>query len=218
MTPAPHTPAVIYCRVSTDKQGENGLGMEAQAAACIAECERRGWGAITMFQEVTSAKGPKPELDNAKRIAKEHGAVLVVAKDDRASRSTIETLLLHDQAAKEGWHFFACNMPNVDTTTPDGRFMATMFAAFAELERGRISDRTKAALAAKKARGETLGRPRRLDALTQDVIRFGRESGQSYEAIAVALNAQGVRGPQGGLWYKQTVRDACKRYGLEEAA
>lgn len=229
MTPA-GIPAIAYLRVSTKQQGDSGLGLEAQEAAIRDVCNARGWLLTRTFTEVESSRKARPILEQAMQAAREAGGVLVVAKDDRVSRSTIETLMLYERAAREGWHFFAANIPNVVTTTPEGKFMATIFAAFAELERERIRERTRAAMRAKIARGEPVGRPRATDAGDPDdpadearrqqaraaLRRLGelRAGGMSYERIAEKLNQEGVPGLQGGRWHKRSTRLACLRYGV----
>lgn len=217
MTPA-GLPAIGYVRVSTGRQETSGLGMEAQQEAIRRSCAERGWELAETIEETGSTGRARPGLRAAMDRAQTLGGVLVVAKDDRASRSTIETLLLHERANREGWHFFCSNMPQVDTTTAEGRFMATVFAAFAELERERIRQRTRDAMAAKKARGEPVGRPRAMPAATMDRIIVLRREGLSLQAIADMLDAEGTRGPHGGTWRKRSVWLALKRYAPELAA
>ena len=214
MTPAAQTPAVVYLRASTAKQGDSGLGLEAQEATCREECERRSWSVERVITEVKSTGMTRPKFWEAAALASNINGVVVVAKDDRASRSTLETLTIHDRAQKEGWHFFSCNMPTVDTTTAEGRFMATIFAAFAELERARIRQRTRDAMRAKIARGEYVGRPRTMPESTIATLRELRASGMSYQEMSDALNEQGIPGSQGGRWHKQSVHQAAKRYEI----
>jgi DNA invertase Pin-like site-specific DNA recombinase len=218
VTPASNTPAVLYLRVSSQAQGESGLGLEAQEAACRRECERRGWDVVDVITEVESTRKARPLKAAAMDRARELHGVLVVADEDRISRSTVETLTVHDRAQKEGWHFFACNMPNVDTTSPEGRFMATVFAAFAELERAKIGRRTSRALRAKIARGEHVGRPKRMDETTVARLKALRAEGLSYRDIASRLNGEGVTTFSGGEWRKEYVFQTLSRYGASAPA
>jgi DNA invertase Pin-like site-specific DNA recombinase len=216
VTPASNTPAVLYLRVSSQAQGESGLGLEAQEAACRRECERRGWDVVDVITEVESTRKARPLKAAAMDRARELHGVLVVSDDDRISRSTVETLTVHDRAQKEGWHFFACNMPNVDTTSPEGRFMATVFAAFAELERAKIGRRTSRALRAKIARGEPVGQPRTLDPLAARMAAMrGKKKGKgmTYQQIADALNGEGLRTRYGGPFTRERVYQTVKSYG-----
>jgi DNA invertase Pin-like site-specific DNA recombinase len=218
MTPASNTPAVLYLRVSSQAQGESGLGLEAQEAACRRECERRGWDVVDVITEVQSTRKVRPLKAQAMDRARELHGVLVVSDDDRISRSTIETLLVHDRAQKEGWHFFACNAPNIDTTTPEGKFMATIFAGFAEMERAKIGRRTSAALRAKQARGEHVGPPLRMPPATVARLKALRAEGLSYRDIATRLNGEGVTTFSGGEWRKEYVFQTLARYGASASA
>jgi DNA invertase Pin-like site-specific DNA recombinase len=213
MTPAASTPAVLYLRVSSQAQGESGLGLEAQEAACRRECERRGWDIVDVITEVQSTRKARPLKEQAMQRAREVRGVLVVADDDRMSRSTVETLLVYERSLREGWHFYSCNMPSVDSTTPEGKFMATVYAGIGELEREKISRRTARAMQAKIARGEAVGRPRALPEETVERALELRAEGRSYQGIADALNAEGVPTLSGGTWAKQYAYQLVKRYG-----
>lgn len=162
---------VAYYRVSTDKQGQSGLGLEAQEQAVrlflTQEPEYR-------FIEVESGgKTNRPELNKALDLCKQTGAVLVVAKLDRLARDVKLILSIVDSGI--GVRFV--DLPELDTASPVGRFMLTMMASVAELERRIISQRTKAALSAKKARGDRLGRQN-----TQDATRASIEAKQKMSA------------------------------------
>jgi DNA invertase Pin-like site-specific DNA recombinase len=225
MTPASNTPAVLYLRVSSEKQGESGLGLEAQEDVCRRECERRGWDVTEVITEVQSTRKARPLAEEAMQLARDAQGVLVVADDDRMSRSTIETLLVYERSLREGWHFYACNMPNADSTTPEGKFMATVYAGIGELEREKVRRRTKRAMQAKRDRGEYVGRPNaimrrakdpeaaaRMEKIVDRVCAL-REDGLSYQRIADVLNEEGVRTFKGGTWVKQYVAQTLKRYG-----
>jgi DNA invertase Pin-like site-specific DNA recombinase len=142
--------AIGYVRVSTARQGASGLGLEAQQTAVEATCQANGWELVApLFHEVESGrKSDRPELDKALAKAKLVGAVLVVAKIDRLARDTHFLLGL----INSGVDVVFCDLPSLPAG-PVGRFMLTQMAAVAELEAGLISQRTKAALAAAKARG-----------------------------------------------------------------
>jgi DNA invertase Pin-like site-specific DNA recombinase len=145
---------ISYLRVSTDRQGISGLGIEAQRAAVADYLNGGRWKLITEFVEVESGKkADRPQLEAALAACRLHGAKLVIAKLDRLSRDAYFLLGLRDA----GVDFVAADMPNAN------RLTVGIMAMVAEDEGQRISARTKAALAAAKARGTKLGgrRPRK---------------------------------------------------------
>jgi DNA invertase Pin-like site-specific DNA recombinase len=140
--------AVAYYRVSTDKQGRSGLGLEAQQAAVRAFLDGKGWPPLAELTEVESGRrSDRPELAKAMAACRLYGATLVIAKLDRLSRNAAFLLTLRDA----GIEFVACDMPDAN------RLTVGIMAMVAEDEAERISARTKAALAAAKARGTALG-------------------------------------------------------------
>ena len=139
---------VVYLRVSTQRQGASGLGLEAQRAAVAAFVAQRGGQVLAERVEVESGKrADRPQLAEALAEAKRAGAVLLIAKLDRLARNVafIAGLL------EAGVEVQACDMPEAN------RFLLHVMAAVAEHEAAAISARTKAALAAAKARGVKLG-------------------------------------------------------------
>jgi len=221
------TKAVAYYRVSTDKQGRSGLGMEAQQAAVEALCKARAWAIIAPpFQEVESGKrDDRPELLKAIERCRQTGATLVVAKLDRLSRNVAFLATLQDSGIK----FVAADMPEANELT------VHIMAAVAQAERKMISQRTKAALAAVKARGTRLGNPEGIAAfkgrsgsaagiaalrlkadehaalLAPVIERLQREGRTSLGAISRQLNEEGMRTPRGGQWHASSVRNLLAR-------
>lgn len=202
---------VGYVRVSTDEQSDSGAGLEAQRQAIISECKRRGWHLVEVIEDAGfSAKDMKrPGVQEAIRVVESReAAALVVAKLDRLSRSMIDFTALMAKAQKQGWALVALDCA-VDTTTPAGEAMANMLATFAQFERRLISQRTRDALAVKKAQGVRIGRPAVMPKAVVSRMRRERAKGLSYAAIAEKLNAAGVPTAQGGRrWYPATVRYA----------
>jgi DNA invertase Pin-like site-specific DNA recombinase len=200
---------LAYVRVSTEEQRGSGAGLAAQRAAILAECERRGWHLVDVIEDAGySAKDLKrPGVRLALEVLSEGGAdALVVAKLDRLSRSMLDFASIMATAQKQGWGLIALDCA-VDTTTPAGEAMANVLATFAQFERRLISQRTKDALAAKKAQGVRLGRPRQLPQRVVNRVLQEREQGQTLAAIAEGLNREAVPTAQGGQrWYASTVR------------
>lgn len=157
---------VSYCRVSTAKQGASGLGLEAQQETIRQYLNGREWKLIKAFVEIESGKdNDRPELAKALKRCQLTGATLLVAKLDRLSRDIHFITSLE----KAGIEFTVCDFPTAN------KFTIHIFAALAQYERELISQRTKAALGAKKARGAVLGKPENLTTAAADQ---GREKGR----------------------------------------
>lgn len=140
-----------YIRVSTKGQGESGLGLEAQQAAVEAHRQREGGTILKVYKEVESGKSSdRPELAKALLHARRAGATLLVAKLDRLSRNVAFLSALMEA----GTPFVCCDMPTANELT------IHVLVAVAQAEAKAISERTKAALAALKARGVKLGSAR----------------------------------------------------------
>jgi DNA invertase Pin-like site-specific DNA recombinase len=216
---------VGYVRVSTSQQGRSGLGIDAQRAALERFATAEGFELVLVFVEVETGKGAdaldrRPELAAALSEARRLRCSVAVAKLDRLSRDVhfISGLMAHRVP------FVVVDLgPDVDP------FILHLFAALAEKERAMIATRTKAALAAAKARGVVLGGPKlaqarkravaSLKALADHhaanvlpVIReIQRTGATSLHQIADALNARGISTPRGGAWYAKSVSNALAR-------
>ena len=205
---------VAYYRVSTERQGQSGLGLEAQESAVLEYLNGGGWQLVGRFVEVESGKrNDRPELARALATCRRLGATLVIAKLDRLARNVAFVANLMES----GVEFVACDFPQANPLT------IHILAAVAEHEREMISQRTKAALAAAKARGVRLGNPnitaevqakgavaglaaRQRKAATraadlQPIIAKIKAAGTtSLRAIAAELAARGIPAPRGGRW------------------
>ncbi len=204
------TPGVVaYCRVSTEEQAISGLGLAAQEKAIRAECRRRGLPVVAVHTDagLSGKTLTRPALTAAlAALDSGAGSVLMVAKLDRLTRSVHDATGLMLTAESGGWGLVALDAP-VDTTTPQGAAMAQVLAVFAELERRLVGERTKAALAVKRAQGVRLGRPPTLSVEVVERIVAAKEAGSTWSAIARELNDEGVPTAQGGrCWYPATVR------------
>ena len=211
---------VAYFRVSTDKQGKSGLGLEAQRKSVFDYLDGGRWSLVAEFTEIESGKrNDRPELEKALAACKKQKAKLVIAKLDRLSRNLAFIAALMDS----GVEFVAVDNPHANKLT------VHILAAVAQHEREIISARTSAALAAAKARGKRLGNPRlsearrhaamankeradRYSANVLPVIREIQRSGiKSLRGVARALAARGTRTSRGGAWSPVQVSAILKR-------
>jgi len=210
---------VSYYRVSTDKQGKSGLGLEAQKAAVQQRLNGGRWQIVEEFIEVESGKRAKrPQLDAALKACKKHKAKLVVAKLDRLSR---DVGFIH-KLIGSGVEVLFADLPELNGAM--GKFVLILMANVAELEAGLISERTKAALKAAKARGVRLGRhgaevlapqyreeARQRAMELEPVITELKGEGLSLAGVARELNERKVPTPRGGRWDHSSVRNVMKR-------
>jgi DNA invertase Pin-like site-specific DNA recombinase len=225
-------------RVSTDKQGKSGLGMEAQQAAVERHVASVGGAIADTYVEVESGKrNDRPELAKALAAARRLRATLVIAKLNRLARNARFLLFIVEGSGEGGVVF--CDLPTVPAG-PVGKFLITRMAAVAELEAGLIAQRTRAALAAARARGVKLGNPalragtpeaaraasaakvRRADDRAADlapILAEIRAAGlTTVEGTAKALNARGIPSPSGrGVWHPTTVSRLVRRQGAAVA-
>lgn len=203
-----------YVRVSTDEQARSGLGLDAQREAIQAEADRRGW-TVQWVEDHASGKTMRRDgLQQALAQLDGDGPdVLVAFSLDRLSRSALDFLQLAKRADDAGWSLVILqfNGDRLDTTTPMGRFTATLFAALAELERQQISERTKTALAQAKRNGTRLGRPVTIPQPVRERIAAERAEGRSLKAIADGLTADRVPRASGGAgWWPSTVQSVLR--------
>jgi DNA invertase Pin-like site-specific DNA recombinase len=217
---------VAYYRVSTAQQGRSGLGLEAQREAVRVFLAGAAGELAEEFTEIESGKNDaRPQLARALSVCKLTGGVLVIAKLDRLSRDAHFLLGLE----KAGVEFVAADMPNANPLT------VRLMAVIAQSEREMISARTKAALAAARARGTKLGGSRdgpKVDsakgraARSRTADEYARQVGPialdawrqssggtaSYGQVAGVLTARGIRTPCGGRWTRAAVRRLLQRH------
>lgn len=213
---------VAYVRVSTQRQGQSGLGLEAQRAAIEGYLNGGQWQLVAEFVEVESGRrNDRPELAKALRTCRAHGATLIIAKLDRLARNVafVSTLM------ESGVEFVAVDFPQANKLT------LHILAAVAEHEAEAISSRTKAALQAAKARGVKLGGFRghipagevrrrgqerslvvrqdqaaeRTSDLRPLIVGLRAEGFTSLRALAAELNRRSIPAPRGGAWHANTV-------------
>jgi DNA invertase Pin-like site-specific DNA recombinase len=220
--------AVAYYRVSTERQRKSGLGIEAQKEAVARFAEQEGFELVAAFTEAESGKGSdaldrRPQLAAALAMARSYKCPIIVAKLDRLSR---------DVAFISG--LMAQRVPFIvaELGTDADPFMLHLYAALAEKERRLIAERTRAALAQRKAQGARLGNlsnageaaalgrsvqseeAERFAANVLPVIRSIQSAGVTgMAAMATILNDRGVRTARGGRWHVSTVRNLLARRG-----
>jgi DNA invertase Pin-like site-specific DNA recombinase len=212
---------VAYYRVSTERQGRSGLGLDAQREAVLAYLNGGEWQLIAEFTETETGKGSnalakRPKLKDALACARKHKATLVIAKLDRLARNVAFIAQLMDSAVD----FVAVDHPAAN------RLTLHILAAVAEHEREIISERTKAALAAARSRGTLLGRMgRELAEINKAAARRALEplhpvlkelaaAGLSRRAMVDRLNSAGVASPGGGRWHLANLQRALTRLSL----
>jgi DNA invertase Pin-like site-specific DNA recombinase len=199
---------VAYSRVSTDEQADSGLGLAAQRAALEGEVERRGIPVEWVEDAGFSGKSlHRPGIERALDLLAAGGAdALLVSKLDRLTRSLYDLAGLMDRARHEHWALVALDLA-VDTASPAGEAMTNMMGTFAQFERRMIGQRTKDALAVKKAQGVRLGRPIVTAPEVSARIAQLRSTGLSLAAIATVLNSEGVPTSHGGSrWWASSVQ------------
>ena len=224
---------IAYYRVSTDRQGRSGLGLDAQRKAVRDYLNGGDWQLTGEFTEVESGKrSDRPELAKALEACRRQKARLVIAKLDRLARNVAFISGLMESKVD----FVAADMPEANKLT------VHIMAAMAEHEREQISARTKSALAAAKARGRKLGwsipgreheqqhaarkgvsvRLRQADAFAANVLPIIRDIEAAgiatLKGIAEALNARGIRTARGGRWHATTVKNVMQRQIRQDEA
>ncbi|TAM34138.1 MAG: recombinase family protein [Burkholderiaceae bacterium] len=211
---------VAYYRVSTQRQGRSGLGLEAQREAVHRYMQGHPTELLGEFEEVETGKGSnaldkRPKLRAAVALAKKARATLLIAKLDRLARNVhfVSGLM------ETGVQFRCCDFPTADRT------MIHIYAAMAEHEGRRISERIRDALAAKKARGEAVGNPASLQpvngarasqagefaAKLRPTLEGYRAAGMTQRDMVAALDGAGVRTARGGTWSLMQVQRVLAR-------
>jgi DNA invertase Pin-like site-specific DNA recombinase len=224
--------AVAYLRVSTERQQRSGLGIEAQRACILGFAAAEGLQIVGEFVEVETGKGSdaldrRPQLAAALAAARTAKCCVVVSKLDRLSR---------DVAFVSG--LMAQRVPFIvaELGRDADPFMLHLYAALAEKERRLIAERTRTALAAKKASGIRLGNPTNINqagALGREAQAAGAEQfaaslipvvqaiqqtgAKTLRALSAALNQRGIRSARGGQWHPSSVANLLERAKIGEA-
>ena len=200
--------AVAYLRVSTDEQGAS---IEAQRVSVQSVARSRGLVLIGEYvdENVSGTKdlSDRPALSAAiAELDAKRADRLIVAKLDRLARDVVVAVQIDRAATQRGWAIVFGDL-DIDTGTAAGKLQLSMFASFAQFERDRISERTKEALAVKRAQGVKLGRPAVLPPAVVKRIRKEHRAGKSLRAIAAGLTADQVPTARGGpIWQASTIQ------------
>lgn len=220
--------AIGYIRVSTDQQADQGVSLEAQEAKIRAYCLLNDLELLDVYVDAgLSGKRAdnRPALQQALQAVGK-GAALVVYKLDRLARNTVDALTIAEQLDKQGVSLHSMS-EKLDTGSAIGRFFFTLMASLAEMERGIISERTAAAHAHKRAKGEATGHapfgftvteqgrlaPESAEQHTLTVIAELVARGVSQRQIVERLNQQGHKAKRGGIWTRASLRSVLKTSG-----
>ena len=222
------TAAIGYCRVSTETQAAEGVSLEAQQAKIAAWADINGFDLAAVYVDAGLSGGRadnRPQLQAALDAACKAKAVLVVFSLSRLARSTKDTLAISERLERAGADLASIS-EKIDTSSAAGKMVFRMLAVLSEFEKDQISERTTAALAHKKSKGERVGRVPFGYVLAGDgiqlvedaaeqaalkTIRELRSAGESMRAIADELNRQGVPTKGGKPWHYGTIQRILER-------
>ena len=215
--------ALLYARVSTAMQVNDGVSLDVQERQLVTAAEFHGfeeWDVIR--EEGKSGKNIKgrPVLQKAlKDLESKEADALIVTRIDRLARSTSDFLSIVDVATKHGWRLILLDL-NLDTSSYQGRFVTTVMSALAEMERGIIAERQKDVHKDRRAQGivwgKDMGPMNRTPQELKDRILSERSSGRSYREIASRLNNEEIPTQNGKSWYATTVKNILDRISGEK--
>ena len=205
--------ALLYARVSTQMQVNDGMSMEAQEKTLRNAAEFSGFTSVEiLLEEGRSGKSisGRPVLRDAlSRLDKGDAHALIVTRIDRLARSTTDFLSIVDRAAKNNWRLVLLDL-NLDTSTYQGRFVTTIMSALAEMERGIIAERQKDVHKHRRDSGQVwgidLGPKKRIPQDLLDRIYAERDAGTSMNGTARILNAEGIPAAYGGKWSASSIK------------
>jgi len=217
--------AIGYIRVSTQGQADDGVSLSAQRAKIHAWCAVNDYELLAVFEDAGLSGGSMAGRDglHAAMKAATKGMALVSYSISRLARSTRDMLDIADRLERQGADLVSLT-EKIDTTSAAGRMVFRLLAVLSEFERDLVGERTKAALAHKKAQGQKYGpvpfgfteiegrlvEVRREAQAVAEIVRM-RKHGIAYGQIAVRLNTDGVTSKKGGQWYASTVRYVVNR-------
>jgi DNA invertase Pin-like site-specific DNA recombinase len=206
--------ALLYARVSTQLQVNDGVSLDVQERQLRQAAELAGYTEFELVREEgRSGKSitGRPALTAAlKRLDTGTASALFVTRIDRLARSTKDFLGIIDRANANKWRLVMLDL-NLDTASYQGRFVVTIMSALAEMERGIIAERQKDVHKDRRARGikwgVDMGPKNRTSDEVKDLIKKQKDSGLSFHEIARRLNNNGIPTQNGGKWYATTVKN-----------
>ena len=206
--------ALLYARVSTSMQVNDGVSLDVQERQLINAAEFHGFTKWELVREEgRSGKNitGRPALtESLRRLDSGEAQALFVTRIDRLARSTTDFLSIVDRARQKEWRLIMLDL-NLDTSSYQGRFVVTIMSALAEMERGIIAARQKDVHRDRRERGIVwgvdMGPKNKTPDVLKDRILTERFKGMSYREIAGGLNADGILSQNGGKWYATTVKN-----------
>lgn len=212
--------ALIYIRVSTLRQEQDGLSLDAQERTLTAQAQADGYQIKVIREEGRSGKTfrNRPQLIEAiNALNKGEASALYVTKLDRLARSLSDLLTILTQAERKGWRLRILEL-NLDTNSPQGRLIISVLGAFAEFESTLISGRQKEVHAERRATGEiwgvTKGCKPKTSASTQKRVVDLHQQGHSLRSIAATLTGENIPTTNGGTWRASTIAHLLKSPSL----
>jgi DNA invertase Pin-like site-specific DNA recombinase len=210
----PEGKALLYARVSTQLQVNDGVSLDVQERQLNSAAEVAGYTDVELVREEgrsgKNISGRPALTETLRRLDKGEAHALFVTRIDRLARSTKDFLNIIDRANANGWRLVMLDL-NLDTATYQGRFVVTIMSALAEMERGIIAERQKDVHKDRRARGIKWGVDMGPMNKTPDDIRqrvvAERNAGASYRKIADGLNRDSISSQNGGAWYPTTVKN-----------
>jgi DNA invertase Pin-like site-specific DNA recombinase len=202
--------ALLYARVSTNRQAEGGHSLDSQSELLVKKAEQEGYRVELVLEEGSGRRVNRPKLNEAlERLDRGEAQALLVVDIDRLARSTIHALQVAERAKLKGWRLIILSL-DIDTETPPGRTMLGMLAVFAQFESDLISERVKRQHQARRDRGKVWGIDEgfrgSLNPKTRKLIVSERGRGKSLREIAATLESKGLETPRGGKWHAATIR------------
>jgi len=210
----PEGKALLYARVSTQLQVNDGVSLDVQERQLNSAAEVAGYTDLELVREEgrsgKNISGRPALTETLRRLDKGEAHALFVTRIDRLARSTKDFLNIIDRANANGWRLVMLDL-NLDTATYQGRFVVTIMSALAEMERGIIAERQKDVHKDRRNRGIKWGVDMGPMNKTPEDIRqrvvAERNLGASYRKIADGLNRDSISSQNGGAWYPTTVKN-----------
>jgi len=204
--------ALLYARVSTQMQVQDGMSLSAQERTLRQAAELAGFKSVELLREEgrsgKSIKGRPVLRDALGRLSSGDANALFVTRIDRLARSTQDFLTIVDHAHKYNWRLVLLDL-NLDTSSYQGRFVVTVMSALAEMERGIIAERQKDIHKDRRDRGlvwgKDLGPKQRISEEIRQRIKQEKERGLSLREIARVLDSEGIKTAYGGRWTASTI-------------